>query len=204
MFFRIFATCKIKCRKNEEIINDGKPIACKSFWICPVRKRYMESHSKGGCKFCEYDEEVEHALTSSSSLSFGAQYSQQGVAESAGGYDVVFKMDYINVPVTVSHYFSPKFAIFAGLQPGFLVDDAVKVSYGGESVTVNGIKKYMESEGIDVSSFALSVPVGLAFTFGQVKMDVKYAYELTNTLSQGSEKSRHSYFQVTLGYKFDL
>jgi hypothetical protein len=148
--------------------------------------------------------EVEHALTSSSSLSFGAQYSQQGVAESAGGYDVVFKMDYINVPVTVSHYFSPKFAIFAGLQPGFLVDDAVKVSYGGESVTVSGIKKYMKNEGFDVSSFALSVPVGLAFTFGQVKMDVKYAYELTNTLSQGSEKSRHSYFQVTLGYKFDL
>jgi hypothetical protein len=148
--------------------------------------------------------EVEHALTSSSSLSFGAQYSQQGVAESAGGYDVVFKMDYINVPVTVSHYFSPKFAIFAGLQPGFLVDDAVKVSYGGESVTVSGIKKYMKNEGIDVSSFALSVPVGMAFTFGQVKMDVKYAYELTNTLSQGSEKSRHSYFQVTLGYKFNL
>ena len=148
--------------------------------------------------------EAEHALNSKTSIAFGAQYSQQGVAESAGGYDVVFKMDYINVPVTVSHYFSPKFAIFAGLQPGFLVDDAVKVSYGGESVTVSGIKKYMKNEGIDVSSFALSVPVGMAFTFGQVKMDVKYAYELTNTLSQGSEKSRHSYFQVTLGYKFDL
>lgn len=148
--------------------------------------------------------EAEHALNSKTSIAFGAQYSQQGVAESAGGADVVFKMDYINVPVTVNHYFSPKFALFAGLQPGFLVDDAVKVSYGGESVTVNGIKKYMESEGIDVSSFALSVPVGLAFTFGQVKMDVKYAYELTNTLSQGSDKSRHSYFQVTLGYKFDL
>ena len=148
--------------------------------------------------------EAEHALNSKTSIAFGAQYSQQGVAESAGGYDVVFKMDYINVPVTVSHYFSPKFAIFAGLQPGFLVDDAVKVSYGGESVTVSGIKKYMKNEGFDVSSFALSVPVGMAFTFGQVKMDVKYAYELTNTLSQGSEKSRHSYFQVTLGYKFDL
>ena len=128
--------------------------------------------------------EAEHALTSSSSLSFGAQYSQQGVADSDGGVDVVFQMDYINVPVMVNHYFS--------------------VSYGGESVTVSGIKKYMKNEGFDVSSFALSVPVGLAFTFGQVKMDVKYAYELTNTLSQGSEKSRHSYFQVTLGYKFDL
>jgi hypothetical protein len=148
--------------------------------------------------------EAEHALTSSSSLSFGAQYSQQGVADSDGGVDVVFQMDYINVPVMVNHYFSPKFAIFAGLQPGFLVNDAVKVSYGGESVTVSGIKKYMKNEGFDVSSFALSVPVGMAFTFGQVKMDVKYAYELTNTLSQGSEKSRHSYFQVTLGYKFDL
>ena len=148
--------------------------------------------------------EAEHALTSSSSLSFGAQYSQQGVADSDGGVDVVFQMDYINVPVMVNHYFSPKFAVFAGLQPGFLVNDAVKVSYGGESVTVSGIKKYMKNEGFDVSSFALSVPVGMAFTFGQVKMDVKYAYELTNTLSQGSEKSRHSYFQVTLGYKFDL
>ena len=148
--------------------------------------------------------EAEHALNSKTSIAFGAQYSQQGVAESAGGADLVFKMDYINVPVTVNHYFSPKFALFAGLQPGFLVDDAVKVSYGGESVTVSGIKKYMKNEGIDVSSFALSVPVGMAFTFGQVKMDVKYAYELTNTLSQGSEKSRHSYFQVTLGYKFDL
>ncbi len=148
--------------------------------------------------------EAEHALNSKTSIAFGAQYSQQGVADSDGGVDVVFQMDYINVPVMVNHYFSPKFALFAGLQPGFLVNDAVKVSNGSESVTVSGIKKYMKSEGIDVSSFALSVPVGMAFTFGQVKMDVKYAYELTNTLSQGSEKSRHSYFQVTLGYKFDL
>ena len=148
--------------------------------------------------------EAEHALTSSTSLSFGAQYSQQGVAQSERGVDVVFQMDYINVPVTVNHYFSPKFAIFAGLQPGFLVNDAVKVSYGGESVTVNGVKKYMEDEGTDVSSFALSVPVGMAFTFGKVKVDLKYALELTNTLSQGSDKSHHSYFQLTCGYKFDL
>ena len=148
--------------------------------------------------------EAEHALNSKTSIAFGAQYSQQGVADSDGGVDVVFQMDYINVPVMVNHYFSPKFALFAGLQPGFLVNDAVKVSNGSESVTVSGIKKYLKDEGIDVSSFALSVPVGMAFTFGQVKMDVKYAYELTNTLSQGSEKSRHSYFQVTLGYKFDL
>ena len=148
--------------------------------------------------------EAEHALNSKTSIAFGAQYSQQGVAESAGGADLVFKMDYINVPVTVNHYFSPKFALFAGLQPGFLVDDAVKVSYGGESVTVNGIKKYLKDGGIDMSSFALSVPVGMAFTFGQFKLDLKYALELTSTLSMGDEKSRHSYFQLTCGYKFDL
>ena len=148
--------------------------------------------------------EVEHALNSKTSIAFGAQYSQQGVADSDGGVDVVFQMDYINVPVMVNHYFSPKFALFAGLQPGFLVNDAVKVSNGSESVTVSGIKKYMKSEGIDVSSFALSVPVGMAFTFGQFKIDLKYALELTNTLSEGDEKSNHSYFQLTCGYKFDL
>ena len=148
--------------------------------------------------------EAEHALNSKTSIAFGAQYSQQGVADSDGGVDVVFQMDYINVPVMVNHYFSPKFALFAGLQPGFLVNDAVKVSNGSESVTVSGIKKYMKSEGIDVSSFALSVPVGMAFTFGQFKLDLKYALELTSTLSMGDEKSNHSYFQLTCGYKFDL
>lgn len=148
--------------------------------------------------------EAEHALNSKTSIAFGAQYSQQGVADSDGGVDVVFQMDYINVPVMVNHYFSPKFALFAGLQPGFLVNDAVKVSNGSESVTVNGIKKYLKDGGIDMSSFALSVPVGMAFTFGQFKLDLKYALELTSTLSMGDEKSNHSYFQLTCGYKFDL
>ena len=117
---------------------------------------------------------------------------------------MVFQMDYINVPVMVNHYFSPKFALFAGLQPGFLVNDAVKVSNGSESVTVSGIKKYLKDGGIDMSSFALSMPVGMAFTFGQFKLDLKYALELTSTLSMGDEKSNHSYFQLTCGYKFDL
>ena len=219
MFFRIFAAFKnINVEKMKKLLLMASLLLASVSGFAQLEKGAWYLTPKAGLNFANmtnWDDsefrigfnvgaEAEHALNSKTSIAFGAQYSQQGVAESAGGADLVFKMDYINVPVTVNHYFSPKFALFAGLQPGFLVDDAVKVSYGGESVTVSGIKKYMKNEGFDVSSFALSVPVGLAFTFGQVKMDVKYAYELTNTLSQGSDKSRHSYFQVTLGYKFDL
>ena len=53
----------------------------------------------------------------------------------------------------------------------------------------------------------LAITIMLVFSisvFGQVKFDVRYAYELTNTLSSDDENSRHSYFQLTLGYKFDL
>lgn len=219
MFFRIFAAFKnINVEKMKKLLLMASLLLASVSGFAQLEKGAWYLTPKAGLNFANmtnWDDsefrigfnvgaEAEHALNSKTSIAFGAQYSQQGVAESEGGADLVFKMDYINVPVTVNHYFSPKFALFAGLQPGFLVDDAVKVSYGGESVTVNGIKKYLKDGGIDMSSFALSMPVGMAFTFGQFKIDLKYALELTSTLSMGDEKSHHSYFQLTCGYKFDL
>ena len=218
IFFRIFALLKTNVDKMKKFLFMASLLLASVSGFAQLEKGAWYLTPKAGINIANMTNsddsefrvglavgaDVEHALTSNASVAFGAHYSQQGVAAGESGVDVVFKMDYINFPITLNHYFSPKVAIFAGLQPGFLVNDAVKVSYGGQSVTVSGIKKYLKDEGVDMSSFALSVPVGMSFTFGQVKFDVRYAYELTNTLSSDDENSRHSYFQLTLGYKFDL
>lgn len=148
--------------------------------------------------------DFERALKSNVSISFGANYSQQGVTERASGVDCTFKMDYINIPVVLNSYLSSKFGVFVGLQPGILVNDEVKLSSGGQSVTVGGVKDALKGEGIDMSSFALSIPVGISYSFGKVKADLRYVYELTNTLTMGDEHSRNSYFQLALGYNIGM
>ena len=139
-------------------------------------------------------------------LSFGAMYSQQGCKGNVQGIDATIKMDYINVPIIAACRVTDNLSVKVGLQPGFLINDKVKVSANGASAEV-GLKESYEAAGMDVTinKFDLSIPIGISYDFNNVQLDFRYNAGLTNALSiPGGEGTKNSVFQFTIGYKFGL
>ena len=139
-------------------------------------------------------------------LSFGAMYSQQGCKGNVQGIDATIKMDYINVPIIAACHVTDNLSVKVGLQPGFLINDKVKVSANGASAEV-GLKESYEAAGMDVTihKFDLSIPIGISYDFSNVQLDLRYNAGLTNILSiTGGEGTKNSVFQFTIGYKFGL
>lgn len=139
-------------------------------------------------------------------LSFGAMYSQQGCKGNVQGIDATIKMDYINVPIIAACRVTNNLSVKVGLQPGFLINDKVKVSANGASAEV-GLKESYEAAGMDVTihKFDLSIPIGISYDFSNVQLDLRYNAGLTNILSiPGGEGTKNSVFQFTIGYKFGL
>lgn len=150
--------------------------------------------------------ETEYAIESNASLKFGAQYSQQGLTADEGMYDLTVQMDYINVPVMLNYYFSPKIAVNVGLQPGILVNDNAKVSASGQSVSVS-LKDALNNgygSGVSVPDFVLGLPVGVSCVFGKIVLDARYVVGLTKAFGAAGESTKHNVGQITIGYKFDL
>lgn len=139
-------------------------------------------------------------------LSFGAMYSQQGCKGNVQGIDATIKMDYINVPIIAACRVTDNLSVKVGLQPGFMINDKVKISANGASAEV-GLKESYEAAGMDVTinMFDLSIPIGISYDFNNVQLDFRYNAGLTNALSiPGGEGTKNSVFQFTIGYKFGL
>jgi hypothetical protein len=139
-------------------------------------------------------------------LSFGAMYSQQGCKGNVQGIDATIKMDYINVPIIAACRVTDNLSVKVGLQPGFLINDKVKVSANGASAEV-GLKESYDAIGMDVTinKVDFSIPIGISYDFSNVQLDLRYNAGLTNILSiTGGEGTKNSVFQFTIGYKFGL
>jgi len=150
--------------------------------------------------------EVEYQATSLVSVSLGALYSQQGTKGSDDEMSEQIKMDYINIPVLANVYVAKGLAVKLGLQPGFKVSAKAKTTGEGVSATVD-LEKVFEAakvESYSIPSFCLSLPVGLSYEYKNVVLDARYNLGLTKALEVEKDKSRHNFFQLTLGYKFAL
>ncbi len=150
--------------------------------------------------------EFDYVVSPKVALSFGAMYSQQGCKGNVQGIDATIKMDYINVPIIAACRVTDNLSVKVGLQPGFLINDKVKVSANGASAEV-GLKESYEAAGMDVTihKFDLSIPIGISYDFSNVQLDLRYNAGLTNILSiTGGEGTKNSVFQFTIGYKLGL
>ena len=149
--------------------------------------------------------ELEYQATPMLSVSAGALYSQQGSDADGQGMNGTVKMDYVNIPILANYYVTKGLAVKVGIQPGFLVNDKVKVSANGVSAEV-GLKDAYKAAGIDadISSFDLAIPRGISYEFNHVVLDARYNLSLTKAISAYGESTKHSVFQITLGYKFGL
>lgn len=137
--------------------------------------------------------ELEYQAGELLSISAGALYSQQGYKFSNSVAKSSFKADYINVPILANVYVAKGLAVKLGLQPGFKVSESGSAEAFG--FKVDGKSDYMKS-------FDLAMPVGLSYEFNNIVLDGRYNWGLTKVADNSD--SKHSVFQITLGYKFAL
>ena len=137
--------------------------------------------------------EFEYGLTDNIGLSAGVLYSMQGVKASEESVDCTLKLDYLNVPILANFYVAKGFAVKLGVQPGFKLSSKAKFkgSGGSKEVDVDGFK-----------SVDLSIPVGVSYQYQNIVFDARYNWGVTNIVEDSD--SKHSVFQITVGYKFSL
>lgn len=137
--------------------------------------------------------EFEYGLTDNIGLSAGVLYSMQGVKTIIVDDDCTSKLDYLNVPILANFYVAKGFAVKLGVQPGFKLSSKAKFkgSGGSKEVDVDGFK-----------SVDLSIPVGVSYQYQNIVFDARYNWGVTNIVEDSD--SKHSVFQITVGYKFSL
>lgn len=137
--------------------------------------------------------EFEYGLTDNIGLSAGVLYSMQGVKTTIIDDDCTWKLDFLNVPILANFYVAKGFAVKLGVQPGFKLSSKAKFkgSGGSKEVDVDGFK-----------SVDLSIPVGLSYQYQNIVFDARYNWGVTNIVEDSD--SKHSVFQITVGYKFSL
>ena len=149
--------------------------------------------------------ELEYQASPLLSISAGALYSQQGAKAKVEGIDGTIKMDYVNVPILANFHVAQGLAVKVGIQPGFLINDKVEVSANGVSAEVE-LKESYHALGVDadIPSMDFAIPLGVSYEYSHVVLDARYNFSLTNAISVLGESTKHSVFQITLGYKFGL
>lgn len=147
--------------------------------------------------------ELEVQATDMVSFSGGLLYSMQGAKGKIGDVDGTVKLDYINVPILANVYVANGFAVKLGIQPGFLINNKVKVSRNGVNAEVD-LEKAFKAAGIDakLNKVDVSIPVGVSYEFSNINIDARYNWGLTKIIDQ--DNSKNSVFQLTVGYKFSL
>ena len=138
--------------------------------------------------------EFEYGLTDNIGLSAGVLYSMQGVKTTIIDDDCTWKLDFLNVPILANFYVAKGFAVKLGVQPGFKLSSKAKFKGSG------GSKEVEVEDG--VKSVDLSIPVGLSYQYQNVVFDARYNWGVTKIIEDSD--SKHSVFQITVGYKFSL
>lgn len=121
--------------------------------------------------------EAEYQVSDLFSITGGLLYSQQGTEIN----DHKFKLDYLNVPILANVYVVKGLAVKLGIQPAFNINDD----------DIEGVK-----------SFDFAIPVGASYEYSNFQLDARYNWGVTKAFDEGD--SKHSVFQITLGYKFSL
>lgn len=149
--------------------------------------------------------ELAYQASPSLSISAGALYSEQGTEAKIDGVKGTLKMDYVNVPILAHFHVVEGLAIKLGIQPGFLINDKIEVKVNGVSAEVD-MKEAYRNIGVDadIPSLDFAIPLGLSYEFNHVVLDACYNFSLTKAISVLGESTKHSVFQISIGYKFNL
>jgi hypothetical protein len=149
--------------------------------------------------------EGEYGVAENFSVTAGVLYSMQGVKFTDSGniygnnvkMDLTYKLDYINIPILANYYIVKGLAVKAGIQPAFKASAKLKAE------ATSGSSSASDSESLSgVKGFCLSIPFGLSYEYSDFVLDARYNLGVTKAFENGDPK--HSWFMISLGYKFAL
>ena len=153
--------------------------------------------------------EAEFMVSDQLSLSVGALVSNQGAKydyfdENNGRNQYTVDLDYVQVPLMASYYVLPGLAVKAGVQPGFKMRAKAKL----DNATVDlddlyTMDRMLTGEDVKVSTFDLSIPVGISYEYKNVVLDARYNWGLLKVLNVGDAFYNRA-LMLTLGYKLEL
>ena len=124
-------------------------------------------------------------------------YSGQGFKQSdvLGSEDLVFALDYINLPILADITIAEGLSLQGGPQIGFLISD--KAKFDGESVDLS-------DEGFDASTLDLSAAIGVQYKLPNngLFFQARYAHGISNIIEEDGESIQNSVFNFSVGYFF--
>ena len=153
--------------------------------------------------------EAEYMVNDNFSLVLGAIMSNQGAKydiwdESNTKSNYKVDLDYVHVPVLANFYVLPGLAVKAGLQPGFKMRAKAKID--GSTIDLDDLYEMdhlLTGENVKVSTFDLSIPVGISYEYQNIVLDARYNWGLLKVLNVG-DAFYNRCFMISVGYKLQL
>ena len=134
--------------------------------------------------------ELQHQISRSIAVSGGVMYSQQGTSFDLSDYEeehiedfLDMRVNYINIPLMLVATTKYGLSAKVGVQPEFRVSD----KWDNMLCRVN-----------------YSIPVGLAYEYSNIALDVRYNIGITSVYKESADKIRNSTLMFTLSYGINL
>lgn len=153
--------------------------------------------------------EAEYMMSDQLSLSFGALVSNQGAKydyfdERDGQQKYKVDLDYVQVPLLLNYYVVPGLAVKTGVQPGFKM--RAKAKYDDATIDLDDLytmDRLLTGDDVKVSTFDLSIPVGISYEYNNLVLDARYNWGLVKVMNVGDAFYNRA-FMLTLGYKLEI
>ena len=152
--------------------------------------------------------EAEYMMSDNLSMSVGAILSNQGAKydylDENGRNMYKVDLDYVHVPILANYYVLPGLAVKAGVQPGFKMRAKAKLDDATADLDdLYKLDHLLTGEDVKVSTFDLSIPVGVSYEYSNFVLDARYNWGLIKVLNVG-DAFYNRCFMLSLGYKFAL
>lgn len=106
-----------------------------------------------------------------------------------------YKTQYLNIPVMINGYVTPRLAFKVGVQAGFLLQAKESVYFRDGTGSSSKVKSFF-------TNAEFSIPVGLSYDIWNFVLDARYNIGVTNVSSGNRESARNNVWAITLGYRF--
>lgn len=179
---------------------------------------FYNSKSKTGITF---GAEAQYQFTKVFALSGGVMYTQKGATYDTKGFstnltelkgntykynideDIKLKLDYLTIPILANVYVAKGLALKAGIQPEIAINKKMQIQ---TSITPsdNPFITSTNSDVKNVSTFGLSIPIGISYEYHNFVADARYNLGLTNIEKEKASGAKHQNIAITIGYKIIL
>ena len=130
-------------------------------------------------------------------------YCRKGVKYDEYGVEIIFKLDYIDIPVLATYELAENVRAFAGPSLGIYLGSNYEVLVDGVMEESGDLSEYADMSGID-----FGLVIGGSFSMNKIIFDARYSFSLTTVVNQWYEEEdttvnvKNNLIQLLVGYEF--